>query len=314
MKQRKPFQFKNFIIHQENVTLPVTTDACIFGSVVAKEIVNSKYTNTILDLGTGTGVLMFFLNQVLPNAEITGIEKDISSFETALKNIIENKKNNLRAVNADFFEWQKKNLKKFDIIVSNPPFFENQLESEDPQKRQARHFTNNGFSEFFLLIRKLLNTNGNAWILLPFLSFNASNFSEEITKNFQYWSAFSNKNQLHLNKFITIKATESKKPHIVIIHLTYKNLEIQHLMENSPIINHHHKPPFINTTTKNINSFPQFHDSIKPIFKADLIPTIQSQPQKKHFEQIIVYLKNREYTKECFELLNPFYNFGIFGS
>jgi tRNA1Val (adenine37-N6)-methyltransferase len=272
MKKRNPFQFKHFIIHQENVALPVTTDACIFASYISQKIQNYPQNQTILDLGMGTGVIMFFINQVLPNSKIMGIEKDPCSFETASKNVTENKTKNLSILNNDFFEWGKSTEQLFDVIVSNPPFFENQLESKNPHKRQARHFSQNGFTDFFQLIYSKLSNHGNAWIMLPYIPNNKLEAAAELDENILHWSSFVIKNNLTICSFVTVQAAESKKPHVVFIHLKKMDLN---------------------------NSYSSHSTN-------EYAPNIQTN-------QLIVYQKNRHYTKECFDLLNPFYNFGIFG-
>lgn len=282
MKKRNPFQFKNFIIHQENVALPVTTDACIFASYISRKIQEYPESQTILDLGTGTGLLMFFINQVLPNSNIIGIEKDPLSFETAQKNIIENKTQNLSIVNHDFFDWGKSTEQKFEVIISNPPFFEHQLESVNPHKRQARHFSQNGFSDFFQLLNLKLTALGNAWLMLPFIPNTQINIHEELNENIQHWSTFAEKNNLFIQSYVTLQSTELKKPHVVFINLK------KSVLKNSNV-----------TSDLNISN-------VAPITKGYL-PNIE-------LNQLIVYQKNRQYTKECFDLLNPFYKFDIFGS
>ena len=65
---RKPFEFKNFIIHQESVSLPVNTDSVLFGALT-----NFNKPTNIYDMGTGTGLLMFMMSQKYPNSNITSV-------------------------------------------------------------------------------------------------------------------------------------------------------------------------------------------------------------------------------------------------
>ncbi len=271
MKKRKPFQFKNFTIHQENVALPVTTDACIFGSFVSKEISKNHSINTIVDLGTGTGVLMFFLNQTLPKANILGIERDNLSFETACYNLKVNHSDRMNVINEDFFHWGYSFNQKFDLVISNPPFFENQLESIDPHKRQARHFSEKGFKLFFDLIANLVSQKGSAWVMLPFIPFpNSQNLDSEKESNIHYWKQFPLNESLILHQSVFVSANIQKKPHLIFTEWA-----------------------------------PKIQSMDSPEEKVQTSSTVS--------QQIIVYQNNREYTKECFDLLNPFYNFDIFG-
>ena len=212
MKLRKPFAFKNFIIEQELVTLPVTTDACIFGALC--EFSEPK---NILDIGTGTGLLAFFLNQKYPSAKILGLEKNHESCLQATRNIdINQKKNAISIIEADFFDFET--INKFDAIISNPPFFKNQLESSTDLKNQARHLQNHTFSEFYSKIGTVLSSNGSAQILLPFT-------------NIQLIETDLKESNLKIQSFSTIQANSSKKPHLIAINLGFQakeQIEIQH--------------------------------------------------------------------------------------
>ena len=68
---RKPFAFKQFTVAQETVTLAVTTDACLFGASI-----ELGSANTVLDLGTGTGLLLLMLAQRYPQLQGFGLELD----------------------------------------------------------------------------------------------------------------------------------------------------------------------------------------------------------------------------------------------
>ena len=76
------FQFKQFTIHQDQCTLKVCTDACLFGAWMAN---HTSSALRILDIGSGTGLLMLMIAQKNPN-QIEGIEIDRSSFEQSQQN------------------------------------------------------------------------------------------------------------------------------------------------------------------------------------------------------------------------------------
>lgn len=200
MKTRNPFQFKEFTIHQNNVTLPVTTDACLFGAFC--EFNNPQ---NILDLGTGTGLLTLMLNQKYPQAKILGIEKHNDTAIQANMNVSMNEKNeNITIQNDDMFTLQ--HTHQFDAIISNPPFFVNQLESSEDTKNQARHFQNYNFKDFFGLLERLLTNNGTAWILLPY---SAKLELFDLLKDYK----------LSIQQIVNVSPTTLKKPHIIFIKL-----------------------------------------------------------------------------------------------
>lgn len=202
MKQRKPFKFKQFTIEQNLVTLPVTTDACIFGAFCS-----FSQPQNILDIGTGTGLLALMMSQKYPNSSITAIEKHPETSLQAKVNFELNKINNIEIIEHDIFTY-KPDI-KFDAIVSNPPFFTNQLESESDLKNQARHFSNHTFSDFFQCINNLLDNNGNAWILLPYTAL------ETLPNDLQATS-------LKIIKLIGLKPNPSKKEHLLFVNLSFE--------------------------------------------------------------------------------------------
>jgi len=198
VKKRNPFEFKNFTIYQEQVTLPVTTDACLFGAYC-----NFNNPKRILDLGTGTGLLALIMHQKYPSAQILGIEQHQETAIQAQKNIVENNcQSNIQIVQADMFTYQFEST--FDAIISNPPFFVNQLESEETKRNQARHFQNYNFNDFFNLINTQLHNKGTAWILLPHSALN------DIDK-------YINHTDLHIHSIIEIFPTTDKNAHLIFI-------------------------------------------------------------------------------------------------
>ena len=198
MKKRNPFEFKKFTIHQEQVTLPVTTDACMFGAFC-----NFNNPTRILDLGTGTGLLALMMHQKYPSAQILGIEQHQETAIQAQKNIVENNcSSTIQIVQSDMFSYQFEST--FDAIISNPPFFVNQLESDVTERNQARHFQNYNFTDFFNLINSLLDNCGTAWILLPYSALN------DIYK-------FINHTDLHVHSIVEISPNADKSAHLIFI-------------------------------------------------------------------------------------------------
>ena len=133
------FQFKQFTVYQGGCAMKVCTDACIFGAVVSAQAGNNPLIKNVLDIGTGTGLLSLMMAQKTA-ALIDAIEIDPLAFVQAAKNFEQSPwHNKLTIHNTDVLEFHPE--KKYDLIISNPPFFEGDLKSENRKKNAAKHDT-----------------------------------------------------------------------------------------------------------------------------------------------------------------------------
>ena len=114
--------------------MKVCTDSCLFGAWVAKNIQNITLEK-VLDIGAGTGLLSLMLAQQ-KDCNIDAIEIDQNASEQAKENIQSTHwKNNIKIINQSLLEF--KSDYEYDFIFSNPPFFEDDLLSDDNKKNQA---------------------------------------------------------------------------------------------------------------------------------------------------------------------------------
>ena len=106
------FRFKQFTIQQDKAAMKVTTDGCLFGAWVAKQIGEQPMTAVkLLDVGTGTGILSLMIAQKNPDCSIDAVEIDNNAYEQANENIISSPwKENIQVFHADIksFEPGKK--------------------------------------------------------------------------------------------------------------------------------------------------------------------------------------------------------------
>ena len=159
------FQFKQFTIHQEHCAMKVTTDACLFGAVVANELKDTN-NNSILDIGCGTGLLSLMIAQQ-NNATIDAIEIDEAAYQQATENFAASPwAARLITLHTDALHFTPN--KKYDIIISNPPFFENDLRSENEKKNAAKHDTTLTLDNLITIADEHLTTNGIFTVLLPY--------------------------------------------------------------------------------------------------------------------------------------------------
>jgi len=147
--------------------MKVTTDACLFGAWVADTIKNEKIIiNNCLDIGCGSGLLSLMLAQQ-SNANIDAIEIDDETAAQATENEEAcSFRNKIKIVNADVRNYRFE--KKYDVIISNPPFYENELRSVSSKKNVAHHGDNLKLEELLYIIKDNLNKAGAFFLLLPF--------------------------------------------------------------------------------------------------------------------------------------------------
>ena len=154
------------MIHQDRCAMKVTTDGCLFGAWTAMEIQNSKVKiKNILDVGCGTGLLSLMVSQK-NNVLIDAIEIDKDAAKQAIENVKASPwKNRINVIHADVLQWKPN--KKYDCIISNPPFYEAELKSGKKAKDVAQHEEGLKLSELFFFIKTHLAEEGVLYLLLP---------------------------------------------------------------------------------------------------------------------------------------------------
>ena len=127
------FQFKRFIIHHDRCGQKVGTDGVLLGAWA-----NHSSPKRILDIGTGTGLIALMLAQRFEDARITGIEIERECAHQAAENVhISPFADRVTILHSSLQEFKEK--ENFDLIVSNPPFFERSLRSGNSIRDLARH-------------------------------------------------------------------------------------------------------------------------------------------------------------------------------
>ena len=161
------FQFKQFIIHQSQCAMKVTTDACLFGSVVATHFEKENSPQKVLDLGTGTGLLALLFAQKNARSTIDAVEVEPSAFAQAGQNVAQSPwREKIKVIQSDIRQFEPGNL--YDLIIANPPFFEKQLASANEAKNLAHHSSQLSLHELLSEAKRLLRLTGSLFLLMPF--------------------------------------------------------------------------------------------------------------------------------------------------
>ena len=143
--------------------MKVTTDACLFGAWATNEMQGLNLAH-ILDMGTGTGLLALMVAQKT-HASIDAVEIDPAAAEEAEENIKKSPwLDRIRLMQQDIRTFVPGKL--YDVIICNPPFYENELASENVKKNLAHHNTEWSLREVFDNIYRLLNAKGTFFLLL----------------------------------------------------------------------------------------------------------------------------------------------------
>jgi len=158
------FHFKQFVINQENCPMKINTDGVLLGALA-----DVKDAKRICDIGTGTGVIALMLAQRNHHCKIDAIDIDFKAVDTATLNF-----NNslfheqLKCHHHNFIEFFEMHpANKYDLIVSNPPFFVNSLHSPSKSKTLARHTNKDFFVDILRISALHLTENGVLQLVVP---------------------------------------------------------------------------------------------------------------------------------------------------
>ncbi len=156
------FEFKQFTIHQDRTAMKVGTDGVLLGAWASLRGDEQR----ILDIGTGTGLIAIMMAQRSAAAEIIGVEIDPSSAEQAAENMGESKwSERLSVVHSPIQSYA--DIRQFDLILTNPPYFVNSLLSKGESRTVARHTTELSFCDLIDAVVVLLSGGGHFAIILP---------------------------------------------------------------------------------------------------------------------------------------------------
>lgn len=230
------FNFKQFSIDQSGCAMKINTDGVLIGALA--EICDASH---ILDIGTGTGVIALMLAQRFNQAKIDAVEIDTDAAQTAERNFNNSPFANKLALFALGFEpfFEKYSGKKYDLIVSNPPFHLNSLASAGEKKNLARHTDAVFFERLIKTVSLHLTETGSCLLILPVPTADLVKVMLGI-------------NHLYLQKVISVRSFASAEPHREIIYFGLSNST---LMEEDFII--YDKPKVYS---------PVYQDKLRPFF------------------------------------------------
>tara|TARA_R110002012_G_scaffold100115_3_gene238668 strand:- start:5508 stop:6218 length:711 start_codon:yes stop_codon:yes gene_type:complete len=161
----KPFRFKEFTIHQDQCAMKVGTDGVLLGAWASLD----KQPESILDIGAGTGLIALQLAQRSYAETIDAIELDDAAYEQCVANFEASPwGDRLFCYHAGFDEFVDEMEDTYDLIVSNPPFYAEDVASGNPFRDKARQSNSLPFDELVQGVSKFLTEDGIFAVIIPF--------------------------------------------------------------------------------------------------------------------------------------------------
>lgn len=155
------FEFKSFAVHHDRSTMKVGTDAILLGTWASH-----PEPRTILDVGTGCGVIALMLAQRFPTACVHAIEPHMPSVLQARENIASSPWADRVTCFAETLQSFAQSM-QYDLIVCNPPFFHGGPLPPQASRRDARHTTRLPWTDLCLAASRLLTKRGTFCVVLP---------------------------------------------------------------------------------------------------------------------------------------------------
>ncbi len=188
----QPFKFKQFTVGHDKCAMKIGTDAVLLGAWTDCESANS-----ILDIGTGTGVIALQLAQRSDAELIDAIEIEDSAYEQAVENFEQSTwGDRLFCYHASIQEFVKEMDEEYDLIVSNPPFYTSSFKEGtiSESRSKARHSQFLTFEELIISTISLLSKTGSCAFVIP--------YEEEIT-----FIELARQYKLYINRITRVKGT-----------------------------------------------------------------------------------------------------------
>ncbi len=228
----KPFKFKEFTVNQDQCAMKIGTDGVLLGAWAF--IKENPFS--ILDIGAGTGVLSLMLAQRSGAEVIDAIEIDDSAYEQCVSNF-ENSPwgDRLFCYHASFQEFAEEIEDKYDLIISNPPFYSENYKTENEQRDLARFQDALPFEHLLQGVSHLLDEEGRFCVVIP--------YAEE-----SHFMSLASSFKLFTNRVLHIKGTPSSEIKRSLIEFSFNKSEI---IKNELIIEtarHQYTKDYINLT------------------------------------------------------------------
>lgn len=163
-KRRGIFRFKQFVVRHDKCAMKVGTDSVLLGAWC-----QANKPKTILDIGSGSGLLSLMMAQRFRNTSITGVEIDKNAYLQSVENAQKSTwSKQISFVNSSIQSFVKQSNVSYDLIISNPPFFRSGLASATKERTIARSTASLQFIDLLKSVDNLLTPTGSFSLILPY--------------------------------------------------------------------------------------------------------------------------------------------------
>lgn len=206
MSRSELFRFKQFWVDQAGCAMKINTDGVLLGALAA-----SPQPQRVMDVGAGTGVIALMLAQRYRQARVEAVEMDRQAADRARQNFEQSPfASRLYLRHADFRElpWPEHDGQRYDLMVSNPPFYVDALHSPKAQTNLAKHADEDFFNSLVEFCMFNLTAKGLCWFIFPVSLLDMVNASAMI-------------HCLYPQQTIYIKSFPHSAPHRVVVAYCY---------------------------------------------------------------------------------------------
>lgn len=217
MAKRQPnpyFRFQKFTAYHDQCAMKVGTDGVLLGAWV--DVCNATHA---LDIGTGTGLISLMIAQRSDSLQIDAIDIDHNAIVQAQTNINQSPFNNRITTHKAALQ-EHYSESKYDLIVSNPPFFNDSLKSTNNQRNLARHTDSLSAEELLESAARLLTEQGKLSLIYP------HKYKERLIMLAPQYN-------LNISRLTDVYPTPTSEPKRILIELSKENFE---LCENKLVI------------------------------------------------------------------------------
>ena len=219
----KPFHFKEFTIDQDKTAMKVGTDGVLLGAWCSLE----TCPDTILDVGSGTGLISLMMAQRCEAQTIDAVEVDPNAYEQNVANFEKSAWSDrlfcYHSSFQDFSEEMKEENQEYELIISNPPFYNDNFKSENKARNKARFTDSLSFKDLTKTVSKLLSSHGIFTLIIP--------FKEETN-----FISIASEHQLFPNKICRVKGNIKSEIKRSLIEFSFINSKVSNeelILENS---------------------------------------------------------------------------------